>query len=347
MVSSATIAAAYGAIAARGPGGGGPPPVGHGILLETGESILLETGSFILLETGGPPPAYPQGVINAGLQAVWDLRTTAGVGPGVLTPVGMYALPPGLVLDASGVNSTASASVNLIDFTGDGVFATNNGNVLDITDAVFAGAIARYLMMGRNSHNTGGGTPACNVLRATFDGTLGLTANAALINGTGASPSLSLTNSRIDNAPRSGMTWGGNGPLDMTDCFLGKFGLNTTAIDHLQAIHLLSGTCVWTHCLFDPVGSVYTGGKTAIIYPEATDGPIDLTLDGCIVPDTDHQFLYPIHLSGHSFNAVMTIKNSVLQRGTHGQYMTATGSHVHTIIDGGNNWDIDGAPITF
>lgn len=240
-----------------------------------------------MLNTGTPPaPTYPQSIINAGLQSVWDLQTTAGA-TGALAPVNPASLPAGVTIgqDPNGPGGAAPANTIIIsgnvdmpintDYSGYN-WAANGNYVVRLSNSKlsFPGAVSSgpyktiyWLALGQ----LGGTTLNFSFANCTVDFTSFQNGNTCLV---GPGVTISSTGSRYINAPAdfivamegSHGTWTGN--------YFTFPGANATVGDHLETIHF-TGNPIGSQTITFNGNFIDWRGCGGIIPPNTVTGALD------------------------------------------------------------------------
>lgn len=301
------------------------------------------------------PVSYPPGVVAAGLQAVWNLRSTAGatLSPTLVMPTNSASLPSGsavttspnqVFLPLSGTptlagwnwnnyNPVVRGGVNLNTFT-QNVMTANDGS-------------GRLLKVGND--DAVGGTALADYV--TFDalGISNVNAGATQID---SNSSLTIRHSRLVNASHINLKAFGAAVVE--DSWLGAYCLNPPGGAHCESAFFSSTTSL-LRVLVDNTDAAPLGGQTGPLYFEAdVNGNLVATMDSVIVNwPSSMALLGTMQVAAKNGKTLqLTVRNSVLKRGSNtgsvNRYfvITQVTGGVVTIIDGGGNFDLEtGAPI--
>lgn len=289
-------------------------------------------------DSGG---SYPLGVIAAGLQAVYDLKTTAGPTQSALItlPGGAASVPVTISGDDAQTATSGTVTAARAQFTG--------------YDLQARGTCVVALTQPRLG-NSGGRV-------AQVQDTASLTITDGEIDAAGAANAFSgaitayegtefaATNTKWVNAPM--MFLRAYGPdFVITSNYFGSYGLNPYASDsHLEAIQVDGGTGGIHTSRFEPGSDPPSmGGHTAPLYYEDYLSNVDHEIRDVIIGWTGSPGI-PASVQAaakNGRNVTLRVSGSVLKMGTSAYVVPSQISGVLTIIDEGGNYDYDtGAPI--
>lgn len=306
------------------------------------------------------PGDYLPGVIAAGggLQAVWNLRNTAGLsGPLTKNLPGDSALLPAGSSTSTGPNE---------------LFLPNSGAAYTVQDFGLLGhevhmraGAAQAILRNARLYNPGGGRlieveTGADALFEDVEldstGVSNIRATGVALGG-GATHVVMRRVKSFGGSVSGVMVYSAN--TEWEDCFLGSYGLNPSPDPHMEPIFFFRGTHVIDQMLIDPTDELAAGGgTTALIYIEAGStgsglGNTEVTINRSILRGCGpaHLNIYSaIQIAAKGYNAKLTIKDSAIERGTHAGKPYALPSEsnggVVTIVDGGGNYDLNsGEPI--
>lgn len=302
------------------------------------------------------PGDYLPGVITNGLQAVQDLKTTAGDLSGVTLKVpGVDTLPAGwAVYDGNKIGGVSTNPLVGWDLRGFTYYPSGTG-ARTISDCLFDDA-STYANLAL-SVNDGDDNANCADVAMTncrFEFTQqGIREGNILNRGI-----LRLNNCWMNNAIRvlissvdSAGVWDATPQPEvyLTDCYVGKFGQNLGDGDHGEAVHTHHGKLRMTRVFVDGSdGIIVTGtvsaGLTGSVNPQSRVGPSDWAMEDCILlgrsPENGGaQGPYNIQTGDNTEqtmpNNIGSLVNCVLSKGT-AAYVSISPSGVLT---GTNNRD--------
>lgn len=236
------------------------------------------------IDPGPPPGDYPTGVVTLGLQAVWNLQTTAGPRATPTKIVGVTSLPSGAIIgDVNGVLG--------LKFTS-GSPAMNGWKSTDYpwySNATVAASATDCLI--EFTHDPGGAynvwldTPGAPVFNAAYtDIDLGAyhSSVVGIVIGDGGTFNTSFC--RIWNGGINLFTRV-TGHTNLTDTVLGSFGQAFQSMDHVDGWHAFSGAGV-THTMLrvlwkgdwpnpNPVNPA--SKMTGVLFPENNGVTLNVT----------------------------------------------------------------------
>ena len=304
---------------------------------------------------GASPPDpgdYPQGVIDLGLEAVYDLKTTAGptsaytqtLAPGNV-PAGYTLSSPQLLSPTSGSTTVANWWLKDAEVT---IRGTSIGNLVDCT-LTFPGG-------GRLA--LADDTSALNMTRCLVDGTgmSGAFASATVMLGGGTSGT--IDHCKFINAP-IGHFYSFAVSAAVTWSYFGMCGDDPQADTHLELIRNDRGSMDVENCFFDVTDGVIVfpppdpplvAGWSGFGFSEtnsASGGTITVSFLGCIFLGSMLQSLYCVFQAGAKYagyNVEITVEGCVIERGT-GPIIVVTEAGADVIISGSGNVEPDGTPI--
>lgn len=304
---------------------------------------------FILRRGGGNNgAAYPAVVVSAGLQTTWDTQATAGVPLGTsLTNFSAYSLPAGFTRSSVAGTFTGNATVSAVNLTGYTVYGTVNG-----TSGVLSNSLVtqpntgqdQLLVLGQTQTGATSGPVTIDAESDTFDGTGANHTLGSVIQVDNGS-TIIINNGLVQNSPRGPMISFG-AATTITNSYFHKMALLAITGDHLEFVFAHKGTVLYKNSFFDMRDSTLPSATcTAPLFFKSTDGAITATVDGDMILGAAHGGCnYPIEVSTFGFTINLTVKNSILSKGTTpSQYVGPSydGSNAITVTNGGNNWDWD------
>lgn len=310
---------------------------------------------------GASPPDpgdYPQGVIDNGLEAVYDLKTTAGPTSAYTQTLAVGNVPAGGYSFSAGPPGQlfAPAGETTIDkwWIKDGEIDITGTSVVHCVDSTFTYA-------GGGKFVSLGGTGEFHGLRCLFDGATqsGTYATAMVVFGAGTTGS--LKHCKFVNAPISHFLSFAV-QADLEDCFFGMCGHDPLGGDngtHLELLRNDRGVMNVTRCFIDlrdykielPPNPPSQAGWTGIGFHETNSGgaqDIEVNYRDCIFLGCTLQELLYVFQGGAKYlgyNVTMTFNNCVIEPGEGafvGVAETATGQ---VIVSGTGNVTDLGIPI--
>lgn len=287
------------------------------------------------------PSVYPQGVIDLGLQAVWDLKDTAGAtlsslytpaaNPGQLPAGTSVSTGPGQVqLPASGTYG----EISRFNFSGYQVEPRGSG-VGSISQSYFANPGGTRLFISA-------GTSDVSIDRCTFTGASVTNDFAALVTpGTGTT--FALTNSKLQHAPMA-ILYSFAASTLVEDCYMSDVGENPIAVDpHLEMARSDKGDTIYRRSFFD-MSTLNPTGVTGILYFEAntsSGGPITVLIENCILAGSAiWSLLYTLQVAGKGQNVSITINDCAIENGITGPIGITETSGGNVTIAGMGNLDL-------
>lgn len=306
---------------------------------------------------------YPAAIVNAGLQAEWQLLWVHPGPRSALTDVTSYTPPSGVAYSSSShaLSISSTADVSGVDLNGNSLLILNDSTVATIHDVRLNSPFGYVLFPGQNSGGGSAGNPTANVAYCVADLTGSSAGHAAPI-GSASSQPLSFDHCTFKNASRDPITLGGT--LNVSWSYFAWVGQNTVLTDHQEFIHWLgSGGGTISHSVFNALDSKpggADGGISGGFQIQSDNAAItNLVFDRIIFygakaalghqangsPSSGVPFL---SLKAVNFDVTVHVGHSVIQADPNGKYVinTALNGHLNHIIDDGGNYDFDtGLPI--
>jgi hypothetical protein len=335
-------------------------------------TIGLAAGNFVnnsvvsLYGNGAPVSPYPAGVIAAGLESVYNNRTSSGLtGPLLYTPAANSdLLPAGSSWSAPHLVLVPPFSMSDWDFTD--VFVDQNGSsgLGEYTNCKFGGNVPLPYQLAFALNKEGGSSNA--------------TLNNCLIDGTGygtnfdamfefyANGVFTDNGCRWQNSSINFVTFAGGGPHIFQNGYMqlpATNGLGNSGT-HVESVHPLAGSATFRNYLLDwgPAGIAadFIGGIAGPIFVEGYYGNVSVTVQDCVVsltgspvtmdfpPGSGNYLYWPLRVGGDGSNTgLLTVSGTVVQGGAGGlpNPYSLAGTN-GTVVDGGGNYDYaTGAPI--
>ncbi len=329
---------------ADGPGWNGP-------VATTGSAMtwITSTGTFTLTCTGSagtasksvvvtvnkyvPNPVmtgtYPTSVVKKGLQAVWDLKTTAGIqsAPTLKPSTHASSLPAGTSVNndyGSNIVVTQSANFNGWDFTGYHVWIYGDIDVT-FTNSKFAysGGTA-LLSTGSDSGNNPHESTNLNVTvdHSEFDGKGTKAFYESMIRHFAGN--LTIKNSYLHDAVIDYVSMGSSGTLTFSNNYVTAPGQGAPADAHIENIHFYIGTSNITNNFIDDRAGSTLGGSTGLLFPEAYTGPETVNVSGNILIGTHALPAYYIAQFGTKNTNTVSFVGNVMESGPNGGYLSTS-----------------------
>jgi len=269
---------------------------------------MASSGNFLRLRgrSAAVPSDYPPGVIAKGLQAVWDLQTTAGIKLPTNKVVGVDALPPGFGLNGRKIFAPASGThaFSRYDLSGHTLYAEDNVTI-NVDNCRFAASPAgdplnTQVLIVTPPGDTGLAT--VNATSCTFDLSGNDSVRESPIQNGGI---LNINDCRMNDCARDFISSVGPGDpgtwdatpqeaLTVTDSYLGSFGQRSGPGAHFEMIHAHLGAMTLTRVFFDGREEISVeDGLTGIVYPQARLGPLTWSMQNCISIGTAPTFSGP------------------------------------------------------
>jgi hypothetical protein len=254
-------------------------------------------------------------VVALGLQAVYDLRDTAGPTVGSLTktlPADAGSLPAGSSAASTTVTTTGSGAFNGWDLTGYNVL-TGNNITMSYVDVKFKLVKAVSEPVIQNSFGT---TVNNTFTRVLFDGTNGCSAADAYQTVLELRGPATFAYCSFINIPHTGLNFADN--LNMSYTFFGAPGQNAVFnVTHTEPITITGGASSIDRCCFDPL----VGEENVDVYPTSTgpfiqarDAPINITVSNSIIMTRGVQMFYTLQVDGNVHGATVLFTNCAIQR---------------------------------
>lgn len=289
---------------------------------------------------------YPPGVIAAGLQSVWDLRSTAG--PTLATNKIMNAdqasLPATSNVTASPpqvfLPTTGTPTLDRWDWNNYNPVVRGGANLNTFTNNKFrAPGFGRLLKVGNDGP---AGTALVQFTDFDATGISNVNAGATQID---SNSTLTVQNSRMFGASHINLK--AFGVAVVQDSFLGTFCLNPPVAAHCESAFFSNNTTL-SRVLVDNSAAAPSGGQTGPLYFEADAvGNIVATMDQTIINWPDAMALLgTLQVAGKNGKSLrLTVSNSVFKKGSNAGlagYFVITQFNTGTvcIIDGGGNYDL-------
>jgi hypothetical protein len=264
-----------------------------------------------------PPPAapsgYPPGVAAAGLQAVFNLKITAGAAASPTKRLGLAETPADWSYDAGKLSIAAASAQDgwIIDrslhLQGAGTYAVTLSAC-----ALSLGAVGDYNI--RNGKDDGGNAVTLDLVGCKIDA-------STTASGWGGINShdnsiLNLTNCSCTGAARDYLFTNGGA---LTDCYFGVIGTNCLAGTHLEHGFLDGGTLTATRCFFDARGGASLGGWTGNLMFGGLNAAGVMTLTDCILAGAPvYGGNYAIQYRTDSHGVTINLIGCVVQKGSSG-----------------------------
>lgn len=329
--------------------------------------------------------SYPAGVVahdaatgDTSMRQVYDLM---GSKPGpriALTPVASYSAPTGSSFSSGGTafTTTGSPAISGVDFTGNGVYVTGDGQNPTFTDVQFGppNPAAGYTVeTGQTSGGGPGGSPTISASYCMVDEANETSGHAGGV-AADINAVLHYDHCTFKNAARDYIIFGSpDGSHSQTFVgswlYFGAYGTSTTNGDHLEFIHQLSGGLMdLSYSFFNyvdgmgstPDGPGTNGGVSGAFQIQSDNAAINETLHHIIIFGAktfkSHDIngnlsvgvLGSISCKAVNFDVTLHLHDMILQAGPTGKYGVATNLNGHTcnFVNDGNNFDYDtGLPI--
>jgi hypothetical protein len=296
----------------------------------------------------GPDSAYPPGVISAGLQSTYDLKNTAGRNLKLThsLPADIRLLPSARI-HGDQVHIGASGSVSNFDFTGYGVYI-DGPITFSCTSCKFANPAGDTYLVGVGTHlNTHGTAEVFNCTKCEFDGTNALTDNGGNFGAIRNYGAVTLSDFWMHDAPTNNILMVGT-TLTLSRGYMqcpGKVGKGapSTSLQHLDNIHIYSGTTTSANVFYDnydgQAGGVQGGWTSPLGFAQGTKlGDVTVTYSQVIErggasifgsngsPGASYTWQYN---GAPGAEVYLTIDQSVLDTGNTGKYSSLPPPYVH------------------
>jgi hypothetical protein len=295
-----------------------------------------------------PSGTYPASVVAAGLQSVWNLRTTAGLTSTPTKTPTNSALPPGTTsvfeYGQNDIHITQDASFDGWDFTGYRLIIDGSPTVT-FTNTKFAYPNGDAVLDMGTTLDSESPNVTCSHCEFDLHDMVEFYESPIRVYG---NTTFTLNDSFLHNASRDYMSVivTTNG-LHASRNFIMSPGKASQVGDHIEAIHIYGGTNYLTQNLFDVTdGAHILGGWTGIFYTEGYHVTAKTIADRNILMGSQAaRLLYEMQM-GYKDNPGVTaetdLTNNVIERGTSSGYMGNSGG---TLIMTGNRDLLTGGSI--